>query len=240
MTQMTIEPKTPATTGHTSASAPAPTVAPVSAAAPGGAKSPQTPAPTRHNRPRVVIAAALVVAGLAAFGAWTMFFAASGIPAGVIAVSGRIEGDDSVVGAKTSGRIREITVREGDHVQAGQVIATLDDQQIRAREQMAEAAVRQAEARVELSKHQITVLEEQLRQNEIGVDQARADAAGRVSEARRPRPTRRPSGIETRTPSSTSRSSSLRSKPSRPRTTRKLRPRSSPHRSARSRPRRAR
>jgi len=183
MTQMAIEPKTPMTNGHTSALAPAPTVAPVSAAAPGGAKSPQTPAPARHNRPRVVIAAALVVAGLAAFGVWTTFFAASGIPAGVIAVSGRIEGDDSAVGAKTSGRIREITVREGDHVQAGQVIATLDDQQIRAREQMAEAAVRQAEARVELSKHQITVLEEQLRQNEIGVDQARADATGRVSEA---------------------------------------------------------
>jgi len=74
-------------------------------------------------------------------------------------------------------------VREGDHVQAGQVIATLDDQQIRAREQPAEAAVRQAEARVELSRHQITVLGEQLRQNEIGVDQSRADAAGRVSEA---------------------------------------------------------
>src|SRR5262249_45157688 len=95
----------------------------------------------------------------------------------------RIEGDDSAVAAKTSGRIREITVREGDHVQAGQVIATLDDQQIRAREQQAEAAVRQAEARVELSRHQITVLEEQLRLNEIGVDQARTDAAGRVSEA---------------------------------------------------------
>ena len=183
MTQMAIEPKTPTTNGHTSALAPAPTVGPASDAAPAGAKSPQTPAPARHNRPRVVIAAALVVASLAAFGVWKTFFAASGSPTGVIAVSGRIEGDDSAVGAKTSGRIREITVREGDHVQAGQVIATLDDQQIRAREQMAEAAVRQAEARVELSKHQITVLEEQLRQNEIGVDQARADAAGRVSEA---------------------------------------------------------
>jgi HlyD family secretion protein len=103
--------------------------------------------------------------------------------AGVIAVSGWIEGDDSAVAAKTSGRIREVTVREGDHVTAGRVIATLDDQQIRAREQQAEAAVRQAEARVELSRHQITVLDEQLRQNEIGVDQAKADAAGRVSEA---------------------------------------------------------
>jgi Biotin-lipoyl like/ABC-2 type transporter len=97
----------------------------------------------------VVIAAGLLVAGLAGFGVWKMFLAAPGTPAGVIAVSGWIEGDDSAVAAKTSGRIREVTVREGDHVTAGQVIATLDDQQIRAREQQAEAAVRQAEARVE-------------------------------------------------------------------------------------------
>jgi HlyD family secretion protein len=130
-----------------------------------------------------MIAAGVLVAGLAGFGVWTMSLAAPATPASVIAVSGRIEGDDSAVAAKTSGRIREITVREGDHIAAGQVIATLDDQQIRAREQQAEAAVRQAEARVELSRHQITVLNEQLRQYEIGVDQAKADAAGRVSEA---------------------------------------------------------
>ncbi len=141
------------------------------------------PAPARSLRPRLMIGGGLLVAGLAAFGVWHFVLAGPGVPAGVIAVSGRIEGDDSAVGAKTSGRVREITVREGDHVQAGQVIATLDDQQIRAREQQAEAAVRQADARVELSRHQITVLDEQLRQNEIGVDQARADAAGRVSEA---------------------------------------------------------
>jgi hypothetical protein len=35
------------------------------------------------------------------------------------------------------------------------------------REQQAEAAVRQAEARVELSRHQITVLNEQLRQTAL-------------------------------------------------------------------------
>jgi len=184
MTQMTIDPKTPTANGHASpAVVPAPAAASASSGPPEGAKSPQPPASGRHSRPRVVIAAALVLMGLGAFGVWKMFFATPGTPVGVIAVSGRIEGDDSAVGAKTSGRIREITVREGDHVQAGQVIATLDDQQIRAREQMAEAAVRQAEARVQLSQHQITVLNEQLRQNEIGVDQARADAAGRVSEA---------------------------------------------------------
>src|SRR5439155_1372006 len=89
----------------------------------------------------------------------------------------------SAVAAKTSGRIREITVREGDPVEAGQVIAELDDEQIRAREGQASAAVRQAEARVRLAQHQITVLNEQLQQSRFGVDQARADAQGRVSEA---------------------------------------------------------
>jgi HlyD family secretion protein len=98
-------------------------------------------------------------------------------------VSGRIEGDDSAVAAKLAGRIREITVREGDHVEAGQVLAVLDDAQVRAREQQSEAMSRQAQARVQLSQRQVAVLQEQLRQNEIGVGQARADAEGRVNEA---------------------------------------------------------
>lgn len=135
------------------------------------------------RRRRIVVVAVLVVLALAGFAVWRFVLAPPGLPPGVIAVSGRIEGDDSAVAAKTSGRIREITVREGDRLEAGQVIAILDDEQIRAREQQAMAAVRQAEARVRLAQHQIAVLEEQLRQSRLGVDQARADAHGRVSEA---------------------------------------------------------
>lgn len=122
----------------------------------------------------------LILAGLAI---WRLFLASPALPPGVIPVSGRIEGDDSAVAAKVSGRIREITVREGDRLDANQVIATLDDQQIRARERQAEAAVRQAEARERLSRRQIAVLNEQLRQSELGVEQSRLDAEGRVNEA---------------------------------------------------------
>jgi HlyD family secretion protein len=125
----------------------------------------------------------LLVLALAGFATWRLVLTRSAVSPGVLAVSGRIEGDDSAVAAKTSGRIREITVREGDQVEAGQVIAVLDDEQIRARETQAEAAVRQAEARVRLAQHQITVLNESMRQSEIGVDQARGDAQGKVSEA---------------------------------------------------------
>jgi HlyD family secretion protein len=140
--------------------------------------------PGRGVRRRVILAVGLLLlvapAGLAG---WRLFFAAPSLPPGVIAVSGRIEGDDSAISPKTSGRIREITVREGDRVESGAIIAILDDEQIRAREQQAEAAVRQAEARARAARHQISVLNEQLRQSALGVDQARVDAEGRVSEA---------------------------------------------------------
>ena len=133
--------------------------------------------------PRIRRVAVLVVVVLAGLAAWRFLLAPAGLPPGVVAVSGRIEGDDSAVAAKTSGRIREITVREGDRLQVGQVIAILDDEQVRAREQQAMAAVRQAEARTRLARHQIDVLNEQLEQSRLGVDQSRADAQGRVSEA---------------------------------------------------------
>jgi membrane fusion protein YbhG len=132
---------------------------------------------------RLVVVAVVALLALGGGAAWRLVLRPPDMPPGVVAVSGRIEGDDSAIAAKTAGRIREIAVREGDRVQAGQVIAVLDDEQIRARESQAAAAVRQAEARVRVSQHQITVLEEQLRQGHLGLDQARLDAQGRVSEA---------------------------------------------------------
>jgi HlyD family secretion protein len=138
---------------------------------PSPSDGPQAEArPTAPSRRRkIIVAAILVVAvALAAFGVWRLFFAAPSLPPGVIGVSGRVEGDDSAVSPKTSGRIKELTVREGDHVEAGAVIAVLDDEQVRAREQQAEASVRQAEAR-------LATAEAQLAQAQATYAQARWD-----------------------------------------------------------------
>jgi HlyD family secretion protein len=135
------------------------------------------------SRRRRLALVAILILGAAGVVVWRVVLARSAVPPGLIAVSGRIEGDDSAVAAKTSGRIRQLSVREGDRVEAGQVIAILDDEQVRAREQQAEAVVRQSDARVRVGQHQITVLTEQLRQSRFGVDQSRVDAQGRVSEA---------------------------------------------------------
>jgi len=141
-----------------------------------------TAAAPRRRRALLLIGVVVALAVVGA-GAWRLFVAGSGPAPGVLGVSGRIEGDDAAVAAKLPGRIRDITVREGDRVEAGQVIAVLDDAQVRAREQQAEASLRQARARVRMARHQITVLGEQLRQSELGVGQARTDAQGRVNEA---------------------------------------------------------
>jgi HlyD family secretion protein len=129
----------------------------------------------------VIVVIGAVAAG--AFLAWRTFFRVPPLPPGVLAVSGRIEGDDSAIAAKASGRIREITVREGDQLKAGAIVAVLDDDQIRARESQATAAVRQSEARVRATEQQIAVLGEQLRQSQLAVEQAKTDAQGKVSEA---------------------------------------------------------
>jgi HlyD family secretion protein len=125
----------------------------------------------------------IVVISVAGFLVWWLLLRRPPIPRGVIAVSGRIESDDAAVAAKTGGRIREITVREGDQVSAGQVIALLDDDQVKARQEQSQFAVRQAEARVERAQQQIAVLQAQLEQSRIGVNQARLDAQGRVHQA---------------------------------------------------------
>lgn len=125
----------------------------------------------------------LVVLGGATYLIWRLFFAKPHIEENVITLSGRIEGDASAVAAKTSGRILEVRVREGDTVNAGDVIAVLDDEQIRAREDQARAALSDAEANAEAARAQIAVLQEQLKESQLLTDQAQTDALGKVRQA---------------------------------------------------------
>src|SRR5579864_3524073 len=83
---------------------------------------------------RMLLVLGVLGALVIAFFVWRGFFASPGLPPGIVAVSGRIEGDDSAVAPKTAGRLLEVRVREGDKVKAGDIIAILDDDQIRARE----------------------------------------------------------------------------------------------------------
>jgi HlyD family secretion protein len=67
------------------------------------------------------------------------------LPPGIVSGNGRIEATEIDIATKTPGRIVEILAREGDFVQAGEVLARMDTQVLRARLAEAKAQVRQAE-----------------------------------------------------------------------------------------------
>jgi HlyD family secretion protein len=125
-------------------------------------------------RPIIVPLVVILILATVGFGVWRVFFYTLPISPNIVPLSGRIEGDDSAVSPKTSGRILEIRVREGDSVSAGDIIAVLDDEQLRARVEQAQAQLQQAEAKARSARDQISVLTEQLRQEEANVAQQEA------------------------------------------------------------------
>jgi HlyD family secretion protein len=144
-----------------------------------GAPAEEQKAP-RSRVTRILIAVGVIVAAALI---WKIFFATPNLPASIVALSGRIEGDDSAVAPKTEGKILEITVREGDTVTAGQVIARLDDAQVRAKEDQAKAALMNSQAKLQGARDQIAVLQNQLEQNQLQTGQSTMDAEGRVRQA---------------------------------------------------------
>ncbi len=89
----------------------------------------------------------LLVLGFLAFVAWQKFNA-SGKNDGLISGNGRIEAVEIEVATKYSGRLKDILVREGDFVTAGQVIAIMDTEVLEAQLRQAEAQLNQARTSV--------------------------------------------------------------------------------------------
>jgi HlyD family secretion protein len=155
----------------------------------GNEQKSQSPSPAAPpveapgSQRRILLLAVIVALGIGAYFAWRAFFATPSLPDRIVALSGRIEGDDSAIAPKTSGRILEIRFREGDSVRAGEVITVLSDEQIRAREEQARAAVLEAESSAKSAGAQIAVLEQQLQQNQLQTAQSKVDTEGRVRQA---------------------------------------------------------
>jgi HlyD family secretion protein len=143
------------------------------------AAAPPPPAKSRGKLFPLII----VILGVAAFFIWRGYFANPKVPDNLVILSGRIEGDDSAVAAKTTGRLLEVRVREGDNVKAGDIIAVLDSDQMRSRVDQATAALAGAVARGRTAQDQISVLQAQLQENNLQTEQSKLDAAGRVDQA---------------------------------------------------------
>jgi HlyD family secretion protein len=142
--------------------------------------APQADAKPKKKPNPLILVIILAVVGVVI---WRVFFAGPSVPPGIVALSGRIEADDSAVAPKTTGRVLEVRVREGDQVNAGDVIAVLDDQQIKDRQDQAQAALTAAQARTAAATAEVAVLEQQLKQAQLTAIQSNDDAQGRVRQA---------------------------------------------------------
>ncbi|MCP3369362.1 HlyD family secretion protein [Bradyrhizobium cajani] len=109
----------------------------------------------KRNRKRwliVVLVAALCAAG---YFVWQRL-GGDNLPGGFASGNGRIEAVEIDIAAKAPGRIRDILVREGDLVTAGQALAQMDTLQLEAQYRQAQAQLRRATIGIETAKSLVT------------------------------------------------------------------------------------
>jgi HlyD family secretion protein len=98
---------------------------------------------TRHEPPdkNITITLLLVVMAAAALTARWFWGRQEPLPEGLVQANGRIEGDHYTVASRVQERIIELAAREGDLVEKGQILTRLDDAQVIAWMDRAQAAI---------------------------------------------------------------------------------------------------
>ena len=104
-------------------------------------------------------------------------------PENALFVSGRIDGDTVDISSKIQGRVVNLKVREGDSVEAGQVIAWLESAQQEAIRDAQKARIVSGQRTVDELERDLATYGEKVRQAELYTNQARADAPGQVQQA---------------------------------------------------------
>ena len=122
----------------------------------------------------LLIAAAIAIAGGVAY----YVQSSRKLPEGLIAASGRVEGDRIMAAAKFPGRLREVRAHEGDELKAGVLIALLEDESVQARTEQARQAVNAAGAQLIGAQASLDVAEKEVPMAitvaDAGVSQAEA------------------------------------------------------------------
>ncbi|MBI2366842.1 MAG: biotin/lipoyl-binding protein, partial [Deltaproteobacteria bacterium] len=98
---------------------------------------------------------------------------------GSIVISGIVEADDIHVGSKIGGRVLKVVAREGQTVRAGEVLVLLEPRELEASLAEAQAAMRQAQAKLAL----LTAgyREEEIEQAEAAMKQSQAELSQLVA-----------------------------------------------------------
>lgn len=130
--------------------------------------------PKAFYRNRWVLAGLVIIIAIAGYVGW-LKFANHGLPEGIAAGNGRLEATEIDIAAKTPGRIRDIFVRDGDFVTAGQVLARMDTDQLEAQRRQSMAEQQRALISVGTAKSVVTQREAEVTAAEAVVRQRKAE-----------------------------------------------------------------
>lgn len=109
----------------------------------------------------------------AAFLAWKVL-SKSSLPEGFAGGNGRLEANEVYISAKYPGRIKEVLVKEGETVEAGQVVARMDTEELEAQLRSAMAQMREAQEAERVARADVAAKSSQVatRATEIQAKQA--------------------------------------------------------------------
>ena len=137
---------------------------------------------TNQRKKWLIIAVVALILGGLGIAAWQIF-GKDDKNKGLVSGNGRIEAVEIDVAARTPGRVKDILVREGELVSAGQVVALMDIEVLEAEHRQAEAQLKQAQSGVETARSQLVQRESEKtamqavvgqREAELGVARKRA------------------------------------------------------------------
>ncbi|MCP6761051.1 MAG: efflux RND transporter periplasmic adaptor subunit [Fischerella sp. CENA71] len=138
----------------------------------------------------LIIGLLLLVSGIG-YGVWRWL--QPPITEDILKFSGRIEGYETEIGVKRSGRIETISVREGVAVKKGQQLIQLDDSTVnelqdqlrgaQAQVSSAQSDEQQALADVERVQEEIKQIDSQIEEAKLNLLQSQGDTQGRVKQA---------------------------------------------------------
>jgi len=129
---------------------------------------------TGQQKKWAIRVAVLLVTGILGVVAWQKF-GSTDKNKGLVSGNGRIEAVEIDIAAKIAGRIKEILVREGEFVTAGQVVATIDTETLEAQLNQAVAQQQQAVNAVATAQSQLSQRESENRAAQATVKQREAE-----------------------------------------------------------------
>lgn len=123
----------------------------------------------------------VVALGALALVVWVIWRPAPSVP-GVLEVNGRIEGDQAAVGPKVGGQLVRLAVREGDTLEAGELVAELASDQLEAQLAQAEHVLHTARERLAEARARLVTAQRQREGAELAVTLAERESGARIRE----------------------------------------------------------